>query len=80
MTVAVVDDHELVVRGVAAMLAPYADRVAVVEMDTDTSSGPAVDIVLFDTSTLEASQNARTGRPCGEPWRRGGHPLHVGPY
>ena len=35
LTVAVVNDHELIVRGVAAMLEPYGHLVRVVELDAD---------------------------------------------
>jgi NarL family two-component system response regulator LiaR len=48
--VAVVDDYEIVLAGTAAVLAPYDDRVRLVEFDT--SRRPTrrdVDIVLYDT-------------------------------
>jgi DNA-binding NarL/FixJ family response regulator len=47
--VAVVNDYELVVEGVAAMLAPFSDRVVVVELDAGSDPSGAADIVLFDT-------------------------------
>jgi len=47
--VAVANDFELVVAGTAAALAPYSDRVQVVELtDQATLRGPA-DVVLVDT-------------------------------
>ncbi|MFW5473386.1 DNA-binding response regulator [Knoellia sp. CPCC 206450] len=49
VTVAVVNDHELIVRGVAAMLEPFADRIRVVELDTQTTPALPVDVVLYDT-------------------------------
>jgi len=49
VTVAVVNDHELIVRGVAALLEPFADRVLVVELDTETIPRRPVDVVLYDT-------------------------------
>lgn len=49
IAVAVLNDYELVVRGVAAMLAPFRDRVAVVELETDDSSSAPADVALFDT-------------------------------
>jgi two-component system, NarL family, response regulator LiaR len=49
VTVAIVNDYELVVAGVAALLAPYADRVRVVELDVRLPVRSAVDIVLYDT-------------------------------
>ena len=47
--VVVINDYEVVVRGVAAMLAPYNSRIEVVA--TGTGEGPSVsaDIALFDT-------------------------------
>jgi DNA-binding NarL/FixJ family response regulator len=47
--VAVVNDYELVVRGVAALLEPYANRVAVVELDSKVAVIKDVDVVLYDT-------------------------------
>jgi DNA-binding NarL/FixJ family response regulator len=47
--VAIVNDYEIVVQGLAAMLAPFSDRVTVVDLAIgDTPHRPA-DIVLFDT-------------------------------
>jgi DNA-binding NarL/FixJ family response regulator len=51
VTVAVINDHELVVRGVASMLEPYSDSVRVVELDADLMPVSAVDIALYDTFT-----------------------------
>lgn len=49
LRVAVVNDYEVIVRGVAGMLAPFHDRVTVVETVLgDTPEGP-VDVALFDT-------------------------------
>jgi DNA-binding NarL/FixJ family response regulator len=46
--VAIVNDFELVVRGVAAMLEPF-EHVRVVELDIGTNPRGRVDIALFDT-------------------------------
>lgn len=51
VSVAVLNDHELIVRGVASMLAPYADLVEVVELDAGVSLKRAVDVALYDTYT-----------------------------
>lgn len=49
LTVAIVNDYEIVVQGLAAMLAPFSDRVSLVDLVAGgTPDGPA-DIVLFDT-------------------------------
>ncbi len=47
--VAVVNDYAVVVAGVAAVLAPYSDRVAVVELDSRMPTVSDVDVVLYDT-------------------------------
>jgi NarL family two-component system response regulator LiaR len=47
--VAVVNDYELVVVGVAALLAPFSDRVQVVELDSGLPVLKDVDVVLYDT-------------------------------
>lgn len=51
LTVAVVNDHELIVRGVAAMLEPYGHLVQVVELDADLLPQSPVDVALYDTFT-----------------------------
>jgi NarL family two-component system response regulator LiaR len=47
--VAIVNDYELVVVGVAALLAPYRDRVQVVELDSNLPVLHDVDVILYDT-------------------------------
>lgn len=47
--VALVNDHELVVRGLRAMLAPYSDRIRVVELEVGRDIEAPVDIALYDT-------------------------------
>ncbi len=49
MRVAVVNDYELVVVGVAALLEPYRDRVEVVEVDSNLPVLHDVDVILYDT-------------------------------
>jgi len=51
LTLAVVNDHELIVRGVAAMLEPFSDVIRVVELDLDVPVAKPVDIALYDTFT-----------------------------
>ena len=48
-TVALVDDYDVVLLGVAQMLYPYRDRVVVAEIDTNRPLNDAVDIVLYDS-------------------------------
>ena len=47
--VALVNDYEIVVHGLAAMLAPYSDRVTIVEMDAGSEPVRRADLALFDT-------------------------------
>ena len=46
---AVVNDYEIVVAGVAAMLSPHQDRVTVIELDSGLPVLSDVDVVLYDT-------------------------------
>lgn len=46
---AIVNDYEVVVRGLAEMLAPYDDRLSVVELDAGEDVTRPVDIALYDT-------------------------------
>ena len=47
--VALVDDYDVVVVGVANMLEPYRDRVVVAELDTNKPVEDDVDIALYDS-------------------------------
>lgn len=47
--VAILNDYELVVRGVAAMLAPFKDRVRVIELGIETGPDAPADVALFDS-------------------------------
>ncbi|HEX6149316.1 response regulator transcription factor [Nocardioides sp.] len=47
--IAVVNDYEIVVAGVAALLAPFSDRVRVVELAANAKVISNVDVVLYDT-------------------------------
>lgn len=47
--VAIVDDYDVVVVGVANMLEPYRDRVVVAELDTNKAIKDDVDIALYDS-------------------------------
>jgi NarL family two-component system response regulator LiaR len=46
--VALMNDYEVVVQGLRAMLAPYADRLDVVELDSQLPVISDVDVVLYD--------------------------------
>ncbi|MEO6982322.1 MAG: response regulator transcription factor [Edaphobacter sp.] len=47
--VALVNDYEVVVRGVAEMLRSYQNRIQVVELDANKQVSDRVDIALYDT-------------------------------
>jgi len=72
VTVAIINDYEIVVRGVAAMLAPYDHRVRVVELDVGGEPSAPADIALFDTFAGRRHTLARA-----EDMVRAGHVRHV---
>ncbi|GAW52266.1 MULTISPECIES: response regulator transcription factor [unclassified Nocardioides] len=47
--IAIVNDYEIVVAGVAAMLAPHHERVEIVELDSGLPVLSEVDVILYDT-------------------------------
>jgi DNA-binding NarL/FixJ family response regulator len=49
ITVALVDDYDVVLAGVAHMLEGYRDRIAIVEIDANEPVHEPVDIVLYDS-------------------------------
>ena len=49
ITVALVDDYDVVVIGVAKMLERYRDRVVIAELDSSMPVSDTVDIVLYDS-------------------------------
>lgn len=68
ITVSLVNDYELVVAGLAAMLHPYEDRVRVVESSADGHPVDRADVALFDTfggqrqALAKAAELLREGR------------------
>jgi NarL family two-component system response regulator LiaR len=49
LRIAIVNDYEVVVAGVRAMLSPHSQEIDVVELDVDQNPDHVVDIALFDT-------------------------------
>ena len=49
ITVALVDDYDVVVIGVASILEKYRGRVVIAELDTNRALSDTVDIVLYDS-------------------------------
>ena len=61
ITVALVDDYDVVVKGVANMLEPYRDRVVVAELDSTMPVKDTVDIVLYDSFAQPESDHEEIG-------------------
>ena len=68
ITVALVDDYDIVVKGVANMLDPYRDRVVIAELDSTMPVEDTVDIVLYDSFAQPESDHEEIGvlvaNPC----------------
>ena len=58
ITVALVDDYDVVLLGVARMLERYRDRVRVVEIDANEAVEDVVDVVLYDSFAQPESDQA----------------------
>ena len=61
ITVALVNDYEIILRGLHSMLTPFADRIEVVEHETLGTPDHPADVALFDTfaSRRDALDRAR---------------------
>lgn len=56
--IALIDDYDVVVIGLAHMFDAYADRIVIAEIDTNVPTNDCVDIALYDTfAQPEADQN-----------------------
>ncbi|TVR27841.1 MAG: DNA-binding response regulator [Ilumatobacter sp.] len=49
LSIALVNDYEIIIHGLAAMLAPYSDRLEVVELEVGGEPNRPADVALFDT-------------------------------
>jgi DNA-binding NarL/FixJ family response regulator len=58
MLVALVDDYDVVLTGVAAMLDPYRDRVLVAEIDANKPLHDEVDVALYDSFAQPESDHS----------------------
>jgi DNA-binding NarL/FixJ family response regulator len=61
ITVALVDDYDVVVKGVANMLDPYRDRIVIAELDSTMPVKDTVDIVLYDSFAQPESDHEEIG-------------------
>jgi len=77
VTVALVDDYDIVLKGLAHMFDHYRDRVLVAEIDANTGLSDATDIVLYDSFAQPESdlseltalvRNPRAGRVVVYTW------------
>src|SRR5699024_11243431 len=57
--VSVINDFDVVVAGVRALLSPYSDRVLVVDTQLQAPPDVAVDVALFDTFAAPLSWQSR---------------------
>lgn len=62
ITVSLVNDYEVVVHGLNAMLSPFADRVTVVELEVEGEPDRRADVALFDTFGGHRHAIERAGR------------------
>jgi DNA-binding NarL/FixJ family response regulator len=61
LTIALVDDYDIVVMGVAHILEQYRDRVVIAELDTNKALSDMVDIVLYDSFAQPESDHDEIG-------------------
>jgi DNA-binding NarL/FixJ family response regulator len=61
ITVALVDDYDVVLFGVARMLEPYRDRILIAELDTNEPVEDVVDIALYDSFAQAESDHDEIG-------------------
>jgi DNA-binding NarL/FixJ family response regulator len=61
ITVALVDDYDVVLKGVASMFDQYRDRVVVAELDATMDVEDPVDIVLYDSFAQPESDHHEIG-------------------
>ncbi len=78
--VALVNDYELVLRGLAGMLDPFRDRLRVVELDVGVGPQQHVDIALFDTYGQPRNGIDRVRTLSDDVRCRAGGRLHVGDH
>jgi DNA-binding NarL/FixJ family response regulator len=70
ITVALVDDYDVVLRGVAHMFDQYRDRVLVAELDANEPVDDVVDIVLYDSFAQPESDQQELNVLVGHPRAR----------
>ncbi|MDQ6848923.1 MAG: response regulator transcription factor [Actinomycetota bacterium] len=61
LLIALIDDYDVVLTGVASMLDPYRDRVLVAEIDANQALHDNVDIALYDSFAQPESDHEEIG-------------------
>ena len=61
ITIALIDDYDVVLIGVAHMLDPYSDRVVIAEIDANRGLEDTVDIALYDSFAQPESDHEEIG-------------------
>lgn len=67
LRIAIVNDHELVTKGLAAMLAPYADSVVVVEQTALLEPEHNVSVALYDAFAMDGLTSGLVDAMIAEP-------------
>src|SRR3954469_22513809 len=70
ITVALVDDYDVVLMGVANMFDRYRDRVVVAELDATMAVDGPVDIVLYDSFAQPEADHREIGELVANPRAR----------
>ncbi len=70
ITIALVDDYDIVLTGVAHMLEPYRERVMVMEIDANKPLSEDVDIALYDSFAQPESDHQEVGTLVANPRAR----------
>lgn len=67
VTVALIDDYDVIVLGVAQMFDAYADRVRVAELDMSMPLDEKVDVALYDAFAQPEADHAEIGSLAANP-------------
>ncbi|WP_328825581.1 response regulator transcription factor [Tomitella gaofuii] len=68
LLLSLVDDYEVVVQGLAAMLRNHDDRVQIVELDINTAVSGHVDIALYDSFANPQGDSAQVRELAANPY------------
>jgi DNA-binding NarL/FixJ family response regulator len=70
VTVALVDDYDVVLKGLAHLFDEYQDRVVIAEIDANADVDDAVDVVLYDSFAQPESDHHQIAELIGNPRAR----------